>query len=278
MENIVSSEKITAPDKAKQARKEWGERLLPFVGMFVFLVIWEIGVIILDVPTYLLPRPTAILQTIIDKFDVIMHHTWITAYEMVLGYFLAIAIAVPLAVGITSYRRFDRFITPILLFFQTVPKIAVAPLFLVWFGFGPFPKVLVAFLISFFPIVIDTAIGLRSISPEMIDLARSMGATKLQIFMRFRMPTALPYFFGGLKVAATLAVVGAVVGEFVGADRGLGYLLLVSNSNLDTALLFATIAALTALGLILFYMIEILEHFLIPWHVSRRVGTEHATM
>ena len=256
MENVAGTEQITASEKAKQARKEWGERLLPFVGMFVFLVIWEIAVIILDVPTYLLPRPTEIFKTIIDKFDVIMRHTWVTAYEMILGYLLAIAVAVPLAVGITSYRRFDKFITPILLFFQTVPKIAVAPLFLVWFGFGPFPKVLVAFLISFFPIVIDTAIGLRSISPEMIDLARSMGATKLQIFMRFRMPTALPYFFGGLKVAATLAVVGAVVGEFVGADRGLGYLLLVSNSNLDTALLFATIVALTSLGLILFYIIE----------------------
>jgi NitT/TauT family transport system permease protein len=197
---------------------------------------------------------------------------------MVLGYLLAIAVAVPLAVGITSYRRFDKFITPILLFFQTVPKIAIAPVFLVWLGFGPSSKILLAFLISFFPIVIDTAIGLRSISPEMIDLARSMGATKLQIFMRFRMPTALPYFFGGLKVAATLAVVGAVVGEFVGADEGLGYLLLIAGSNLDSPLLFAAIVALTALGLILFYIIEILEHYLIPWHVSRRVGTEHATM
>ena len=278
MENVVSSDQLTPSDKGKQARKEWGERSLPLVGIFVFLVIWEIAVIVLDVPTYLLPRPTEILQTFIEKFDNLMHHTWITAYEMILGYLLAIAVAVPLAVGITSYRRFDKFITPILLFFQTVPKIAIAPLFLVWFGFGPFPKVLVAFLISFFPIVIDTAIGLRSISPEMIDLARSMGATKLQIFMRFRMPTALPYFFGGLKVAATLAVVGAVVGEFVGADRGLGYLLLVSNSNLDTPLLFSSIMALTALGLILFYVIEVLEHFLIPWHVSRRVGPEHGTM
>lgn len=278
MENVASSEKITAPDKAKQARREWGERLLPVVGMFVFLVIWEIAVIILDIKTYLLPRPTQIFQTIIDKFDVLMGHTWVTAYEMVLGYLLAIAVAVPLAVGITSYRRFDKFITPILLFFQTIPKIAIAPVFLVWLGFGPASKILLAFLISFFPIVIDTAIGLRSISPEMIDLARSMGATKLQIFLRFRMPTALPYFFGGLKVAATLAVVGAVVGEFVGADEGLGYLLLIAGANLDSPLLFAAIVALTALGLILFYIIEILEHYLIPWHVSRRVGTEHATM
>lgn len=278
MENVASSEKITAPDKAKRVRKEWGERLLPLVGIFAFLVIWEILVIILDVKTYLLPRPTQIFQTIVDKFDLLMGHTWVTAYEMVLGYLLAIAVAVPLAVGITSYRRFDKFITPILLFFQTIPKIAIAPVFLVWLGFGPSSKILLAFLISFFPIVIDTAIGLRSISPEMIDLARSMGASKLQIFLRFRMPTALPYFFGGLKVAATLAVVGAVVGEFVGADEGLGYLLLIAGANLDSPLLFAAIVALTALGLILFYVIEILEHYLIPWHVSRRVGTEHATM
>ena len=280
MENVAGSDQ-TAPtqEEKKPGDSEWWERFLPFIGIGVFLVIWEIGVTILDVPTYLLPRPTEILETIVDKFSSLMSHTWITGYEMILGYIMAIAIAIPLAVAITSYRRFDRFITPILLFFQTVPKIAIAPLFLVWFGFGPFPKILVAFLISFFPIVIDTSIGLRSISPEMIDLARSMGATKMQIFMRFRFPTSLPYVFSGLKVAATLAVVGAVVGEFVGADRGLGYLLLVSNSNLDTPLLFAAIVCLTALGLILFYVIEVLEHLFIPWHVSRRGdGSGHATM
>lgn len=280
MENVVDSDQMSSAQKEKKpgSNEKW-ERLLPFIGIGVFLVIWQILVTILDVPTYLLPKPTEILETIIDNFSSLMSHTWITGYEMILGYLMAIAIAIPLAVAITSYRRFDRFITPILLFFQTVPKIAIAPLFLVWFGFGPFPKVLVAFLISFFPIVIDTAIGLRSISTEMIDLARSMGATKLQLFMRFRFPTSLPYVFSGLKVAATLAVVGAVVGEFVGADKGLGYLLLVSNSNLDTPLLFASIVCLTALGLILFYVIELLEHLFIPWHVSRRVdGSEHATM
>jgi NitT/TauT family transport system permease protein len=278
MEDVGSSDQRSSTQKEEQFGRLWGERMLPIVGIIVFLIIWQIAVTILDVPTYLLPKPTEILETIVSKFSNLMSHTWVTAYEMILGYILAIAIAVPLAIGITSYRRFDRFITPILLFFQTVPKIAIAPLFLVWFGFGPFPKVLVAFLISFFPIVIDTAVGLRSISPEMIDLARSMGASPMQIFMRFRLPTSLPYLFSGLKVAATLAVVGAVVGEFVGADRGLGYLLLVSNSNLDTPLLFASIVGLTTLGLILFYIIEVLEHFLIPWHVTRRSGVEHATM
>ena len=131
---------------------------------------------------------------------------------------------------------------------------------------------------SFFPILIDTSVGLRSISPEMIDLARSMGSSKMQIFTRFRFPTSLPYFFSGLKVAATLAVVGAVVGEFVGADQGLGYLLLVTNSNLQTALMFGVIVALTVQGLILFYIIQLLENFLIPWHVSVRSVHEYGTM
>jgi NitT/TauT family transport system permease protein len=185
---------------------------------------------------------------------------------------------VPLAIGITSSDRFDRFITPQLLFFQVVPKVAIAPLFLVWFGVGTTPKVLVAFLISFFPIVIDAAVGLRSMSSEMRDLARSMGASRWQVFAQFRLPTSLPYLFSGLKVAATLAVAGAVVGEFVGADKGLGYLLLVTNSNMETALMFATIVALTIVGLVFFYAVEFLEKLLIPWHVTHRVREEAGTM
>jgi NitT/TauT family transport system permease protein len=214
----------------------------------------------------------------IAQIDNLLEHSWVTAYEMLLGYFLAIVVGIPMAIAITGSKAFDRFITPILLFFQTVPKISIAPLFLVWFGVGVTPKILVAFLISFFPIVIDTAVGLRSISPDMIDLARSMGATKPQIFSQFRFPNSLPYVFSGLKVASTLAVVGAVVGEFVGADKGLGYLLLVANSNLLTPLMFGTIVALTVQGLILYYLIQFLETLLIPWHITVRSGQEHGTM
>jgi NitT/TauT family transport system permease protein len=178
----------------------------------------------------------------------------------------------------TSSKRFDEFVMPTLLFFQVVPKVAVAPLFLVWFGVGVMPKILVAFLISFFPIVIDAAVGLRSMSPEMTDLARSMGATRMQVFARFRLPTSLPYLFSGLKVAATLAIAGAVVGEFVGADKGLGYLLLVTNSNMETSLMFAAIVALTIIGLTFFYLVELVESILIPWHVTHRVREEAGTM
>jgi NitT/TauT family transport system permease protein len=254
------------------------KKLTPVVGILVFLAIWQVGVVLYKVPPYLLPTPTNIAQTFVDEFPKLLRHGWITTYEMLSGYALAVAIAIPLAVAITSSKRFDEFVMPTMLFFQVVPKVAIAPLFLVWFGVGATPKILVAFLISFFPIVIDAAVGLRSTSQEMTDLARSMGASRMQIFSQFRLPTSLPYLFSGLKVAATLAIAGAVVGEFVGADKGLGYLLLVTNSNMETSLMFATIVALTIIGLAFFYSVEFLESLLIPWHVSHRVREESATM
>jgi NitT/TauT family transport system permease protein len=249
-------------------------KLTPLAGVLVFLAVWEVVVRFLKVPAYLLPPPSEIIRVFVDEFAKLAFHGWVTLYEMLLGYALAVAVAIPLAIAITSSERFDRFTMPTLLFFQVVPKVAIAPLFLVWFGVGALPKVLVAFLISFFPIVIDAAVGLRSMSAEMRDLARSMGASRMQVFAQFRLPTSLPYLFSGLKVAATLAVAGAVVGEFVGADKGLGYLLLVTNSNLETALMFAALFALTFIGLAFFYAVEFLEALLIPWHVTHRVREE----
>ena len=272
----IAANKPHKPDRPILAA--FVRKLTPFVGILVFLAVWEAGVAIFKAPAYLLPPPTQIFETFIAELPKLLYHGWVTAYEMLLGYGLAVGIAIPLAIAITASQRFDRFVMPTLLFFQVVPKVAIAPLFLVWFGVGALPKVLVAFLISFFPIVIDAAVGLRSMSIEMNDLARSMGATKMQTFLRFQLPTSLPYLFSGLKVAATLAVAGAVVGEFVGADKGLGYLLLVTNSNLETALMFATLFALTIIGLAFFYAVERLEALLIPWHVSHRVREDAATM
>ena len=265
---------------AKTAGSGFGllKKLTPVAGTLVFLTIWQVGVIVYKVPAYLLPSPTDIAHTFIDELPKLLRHGWVTTYEMLGGYALAVGIAIPLAVAITSSKRFDEFVMPTMLFFQVVPKVAIAPLFLVWFGVGTTPKVLVAFLISFFPIVIDAAVGLRSMSPEMTDLARSMGASRLQVFAQFRLPTSLPYLFSGLKVAATLAIAGAVVGEFVGADKGLGYLLLTTNSNMETSLMFATIVALTIIGLAFFYSVEFLESLLIPWHVTHRTREESGTM
>jgi NitT/TauT family transport system permease protein len=254
------------------------KNVLPLAGIVTFLAVWQLVVIIYKMPPYLLPTPTAIAASFIDEFPTLLSNGWVTVYEMLVGYAMAVGIAIPLAIAITSSRRFNEFVMPTIMFFQIVPKVAIAPLFLVWFGVGSTPKILVAFLISFFPIVIDTAVGLRSMSTEMADLARSMGATRLQIFTKFRLPTSLPYLFSGLKVAATLAIAGTVVGEFVGADSGLGYLLLVTNSNLETALMFATIVALTIIGLVFYYIVELLEGLLIPWHVTHRAREETGTM
>jgi NitT/TauT family transport system permease protein len=254
------------------------KRLMPLAGIVAFLLAWQLFVVLWKMPPYLLPSPVAIAQTFVAEFPELLRHGWVTTYEMLAGYALAVAIAIPLAIAITSSARFNQFVTPTMLFFQIVPKVAIAPLFLVWFGVGATPKILVAFLISFFPIVIDAAVGLRSMSVEMTDLARSMGATRMQVFTRFRLPTSLPYLFSGLKVAATLAIAGTVVGEFVGADKGLGYLLLVTNSNMQTSLMFATIVALTIIGLVFYYLVELLESLLIPWHVTHRVREESGTM
>jgi NitT/TauT family transport system permease protein len=268
------------PETAAGEQNGFGalRKLTPLVGIVAFLLAWQLFVIIWKVPPYLLPTPTAIAQTFFQELPDLLHHGWVTVYEMLAGYALAVAVALPLAIAITSSRRFNELVMPTMLFFQIVPKVAIAPLFLVWFGVGATPKILVAFLISFFPIVIDAAVGLRSMSPEMGDLAKSMGASRWQVFAQFRLPTSLPYLFSGLKVAATLAIAGTVVGEFVGADRGLGYLLLVTNSNLETPMMFATIVALTAIGFVFYYMVELLENFLIPWHVTHRVREEAGTM
>jgi NitT/TauT family transport system permease protein len=278
--NKTETIKGAAPAEAEEngQRSGWITRLAPFAGVLFFLVVWEIGVRLLKVPVYLMPPPSDVAMTFVDNFQKLLYHGWITTYEMLLGYALAVGVGIPLAIAITSSQRFDNFVMPTMLFFQVVPKVAIAPLFLVWFGVGTLPKVLVAFLISFFPIVIDAAVGLRSMSSEMRDLARSMGATRMQIFWDFRLPTSLPYLFSGLKVAATLAVAGAVVGEFVGADKGLGYLLLVTNSNMETSLMFATIVALTFIGLAFFYIVEFIESLLIPWHVTHRVRDDAGTM
>jgi NitT/TauT family transport system permease protein len=252
-------------------------KLTPLVGIVSFLVAWQLIVIIFKMPPYLLPTPGQIAHSFIDNLPLLLKNGWITTYEMLAGYALAVVVALPLAIAITSSQRFNEFVMPTMLFFQIVPKVAIAPLFLVWFGVGATPKILVAFLISFFPIVIDAAVGLRSMSGEMVDLAKSMGSSRWQVFAQFRLPTSLPYLFSGLKVAATLAIAGTVVGEFVGADKGLGYMLLVTNSNMETALMFATIVALTIIGLVFYYLVELLEAFLIPWHVTHRIR-ETSTM
>ena len=241
--------------------------LLSFAIVFVA---WELTVRLFALPEYLLPGPEPVLAALAQNIRTLAAQSLWTAGTVLAGFLVAAAVAIPLAMLIVISPVLERLLYPPMVATQSIPKIALAPLFIVWFGFGVAPKVAVAFLIAFFPIVIDTIVGLRSIDPAMIQLARSMGAPPRRIFLKLRLPHALPMIFGGLKVASALAVVGALTGEFVGSDRGLGYLLVQASGNLNTALLFATLVILSAMAMAFFYLVEMLERIAIPWHASQR--------
>lgn len=265
-------EEVEARVQHNLARNESRARvssvLYPSALVIALLLLWEAGTRLLDIPRFLLPPPSVVLVSLVDNAKLLLGHTWITTLEIALGFILSILIGVPLALAIFLWPPFSRAIFPLLVSSQAMPKVAIAPLLLVWFGFGLLPKVLIAFLIAFFPVVINTVVGLASIEREKIYLARSMGLSGSATFFKIRLPNALPSIFGGLKISVTLAVVGAVVGEFVGGDAGLGYLLMVANGSMDTALLFADLLVLTVLGVVFFMLVELAERIAIPRHAS----------
>jgi len=239
-------------------------------GIVAFLLLWEAAVRLLHLPAYILPPPSVILHDGAEKWQSLLGAASYTAQPMLLGFVAAVVFGVLIALGIAFSPGVRAVAYPLLVFLQIVPKIAVAPLFIIWFGFGLTPKVLLVFLLSFFPVVVAATTAFASIEPEIIELARSTGAGRLRIFRMVQLPNALPALFGGIKVAAALAATAAVVAEFVASDRGLGYLLMEYNGNLDTAMSFAAIFVLSAMGLALYGVVELLEGWLIPWHVSRR--------
>jgi NitT/TauT family transport system permease protein len=248
----------------------WRSWSPPALTVIAVIIVWELAVHLLRVPEYLLPAPSGVVSAMVAEWRYLTFHTWVTTQEILLGFTLAVVVGLPTAMGIVYSPLVERSIYPLLVASQSVPKIAIAPLLIFWAGIGLLPKVLVAFLISFFPIIIDTVVGLRSVEPEMLHLARSMGAAERKIFLKIRFPTALPNIFAGLKVAVTLAVVGAIVGEFIQADQGLGYALLQANAVLNTKLGFAAILVLAAVGVVMFLAVDRIEKKLIPWHASQR--------
>ena len=216
----------------------------PFGLLIAVIALWEFSVRVWEIPPYLLPTPTAIAQAFINDWRVIYLNIGPTVISILGGFILAVVIGVPLATLIVFSRFAERVLYPPMVASQAIPKLAVAPLFIVWMGYGVTPKIWIAFLIAFFPIVIDTVIGLRSVQPEMLQLGRSMGGGTLRVFLKLRIPNALPNLFGGLKIAITLAVVGAITGEFVGAQAGLGYLLTAASGQMDTSLVFGVLVTI----------------------------------
>jgi NitT/TauT family transport system permease protein len=234
---------------------------------------WELVVRLANVSETVLPPVSDIVRVMVVDVDVLTPAALETLEAIALGYVAAVVVSLLLAAAIVSWRPFENTVYPVLVASQAIPKIAIAPLLVVWFGFGLSAKVVLVFLICFFPIVVDTVVGLKSLKPETIYLARSMGAPRHKIFLRIRFMNALPDIFGGAKVAAVFAVSAAVIAEYITLVGGMGSLLVRANAELDAERAFAIIGYLTIIGIAIFYALELLEARFVSWHVSRRGGT-----
>jgi NitT/TauT family transport system permease protein len=258
---------------SSELRRHWSGRFEPpyaFIALVVLLLFWQFACSFMGVPSYLLPAPYDIGKDLVLHVGYFVPHILATSVVILLGFAASVAIGLPLSILLSYSPFFNKSLYPLIVGSQVVPKVAIAPVMLAWFGFGLTPKVAIVIAIAFFPVVINSVVGLRATPPQMIYLAHSMGATLWQIFWRFCLPQALPSVLAGMKMAAVLAVIGAVVAEFVGADAGLGYVILAASSNFDITRQFAAIVLLSALGMAFYWVIELIERRLIPWHVSQR--------
>lgn len=245
---------------------EWVRKNSQTILMFVsVLLVWHFGVVLLGIKEFILPTPWAAVKTLFDPKYRWSFNFMATFYEVVGGFILSALVGVVLGVAIVWSEWLKRTILPFLVFVNTLPKIAVAPLFLVWFGYGIFPNILIVVLISFFPMVINTATGLVAVEEDLLDLVSYLHATKWQKLRLIQLPNSLPYVFSGLKITSTTAVVGAIVGEFIASDKGLGAVIISSQTTLSTPAIFGSLILITVIGMGLFWGVEVLEKVLMPW-------------
>jgi NitT/TauT family transport system permease protein len=244
--------------------------LRPLLLIVILVAVWDLTIRIFKIPPYLVPTPVAIFQQIAQQWPMLLQESVPTLNATLGGFALSVAIGVPIAMLVAYSPLVESYLYPLVVFSQSIPKVAIAPLFVVWFGFGLFPRILVAFLLGFFPVVVSTVMGFKSVERDLIDLARSMGSPPLKMFFKILLPHAMPAIFSSMKVSITLAVVGAVVGEFVGANSGLGYVLQRANGNFDQPLIFSALVVLSVIGSLLFIALDVLERFAVPWHSSQR--------
>ena len=240
--------------------------VLPVLGVLAVVALWWLATIVFDIKEFLLPDPGDVLAAFNEHPAYLLEQSWVTLLETVQGFGLSIVVGIPIALLIAGSTILERTIYPLLLALNSVPKIAIAPILVIWMGFGPAPKVFLAFLVCFFPVVISTASGLKSTPAELVELMRSLDSTRRQEFFKLRFQHALPQIFVGLKVAISLAVIGAVVAEFSpGADAGLGFVIVQSGASVDTALAFAAMVLLGIMSIALFYGLAYLERRVLPW-------------
>ena len=241
------------------------EAAMPWLFVAGVLIIWEAACVGFAIPTFLLPRPPVIAQALVAQIEPIMSNSWDTLFRTVIGFVIAVVLGALIGVAIGSSRLIYRGLYPVLIGFNSIPKVAVVPVFVIWFGIGTIPAVLTAFMVSFFPIAVNVATGLATVEPELLDVLRSLGARKRQILLKVGLPRSLPYFFASLKVAITLAFVGTIISETVASASGIGYLMMAATANFDTPLVFAGLIVVAVLGIVMYALFAAIEKHLTFW-------------
>jgi NitT/TauT family transport system permease protein len=261
---LLSAAPNRKSDPARRLRRAFW-LVAPGLMFVVLIAAWGLAVHLFHIPVYILPAPLKVLSRIGHDWHVLLTNSVVTIEEILIGFGLSVVIGIPLGLLIAISAVAKRLVYPLLVFIQLVPKIAIAPLALVWFGFGIESKVVLTFLLTFFPLLLASISGFQILDQRFLYLTSSMGANGWQTFRYLRAPAALPVIFSGLKTSATIAATGAIVAEFVGANEGLGYELMQGTSLLDTELIFAVLLLLTVIGLALNYLVELVEFVLTPW-------------
>jgi NitT/TauT family transport system permease protein len=270
--SVLTEDVTPSPRSSRQRLRRGSSNLIyALISLGLMVGIWKAIQVGFHMAPYLLPAPETVASVAVSEHNLLLEHMFVTLREVVYGFGLAVLVGVPLAVVMATWKPLELLLYPALVASQGVPKSALAPILVIWLGFGIMPKVVMAVLIAFFPIVVSTFVGLKGIQPEMVDLGRTIGLSRLAMLRKIMFPNALPSVFGGLKVAITLAVVGAVVGEFVAAEAGLGYLLIVTTAQVRTDLMFAALTYVAVMGIVLFLAVDLLERLAIPWYAERQL-------
>ena len=247
--------------------KKWNIPILAFIFLAGF---WEVSVRLLNVPNWLLPSPYGIMVELYNNVMIFSYHSFITIIEILIGFIFAVLWGLLLAFSIAYSKHVERIFYPFIIGSQTIPIIVIAPILLIWFGYGLLSKIIVVALISFFPIVVNLVDGFRSTDVDKINLMRTLGATKITIFRKLAFPSALPFLFSGLRVAVAVSVIGAVVAEWIGSSSGLGYLMIRSKAQFLTERIFASIIILSFIGIFLFIVVSLVERIVIPWNFIKK--------
>jgi NitT/TauT family transport system permease protein len=244
----------------------WFGRNVPAMVLFAaLLVAWQLAVSVLSLREYILPSPLAVVQALVGTEIPWVRHLWITTLEIVGAFVLATVVGVALGIAVAWSAVLAKALVPFLVFVNTLPKVAVAPLFLLWLGYGVVPNMLIGALIGFFPVVINTAVGLTQVDEELLDLGRVFSAPKWKVFLKIRVPNAYPYILSALKVTATAAVVGAIVGEFVASQQGLGYVIITTQASMNTPVAFAALVWISVVGLAVYGLVVLAARWIAPW-------------